>query len=99
MKTTSSMAIAALFSLSLAAPTLAGEDVVEHESYEKRSMKIETVPAAAPTTTTQAPSRVYRHHDESESSTIERHSNTPPVPVAPVVKERTRESTETKEVN
>ena len=89
------MAIAAvLFSLSLAAPTLAGEDVTEHDTYEKRSMKIETVPVVP--TTTLAPSRVYEHHDESESNTIERHSTTPP---APVVKERTTESVETKEKN
>ena len=95
MTTTSSMAIAVLFSLSLAAPALAGEDVTEHETYEKRSMKIETVPGVMPTTTL-APSRVYEHHDESESTTIERHSTTPP---APVVKERTKESVETKEQN
>ena len=95
MTTAGRIAIAVLFSLSLAAPALAGEDVTEHETYEKRSMKIETVPVA-PTTTTPAPNRVYEHHDESESNTIERHSTTPP---APVVKERTRESEETKEKN
>jgi hypothetical protein len=89
------MAIAVLFSLGLAAPTLAGEDVTEHETYEKRSMKIETVPVA-PTTSTLAPGRVYEHHDESESTTVERRSITPP---ASVVKERTRESVETKEKN
>jgi hypothetical protein len=90
------MAIAALFSLTLAAPALAGEDVTEHDTYEKRSMKIETVVPAMPTPTTLAPSRVYEHHDESESITTERHSATPP---APVVKERTRETAETKVVN
>jgi hypothetical protein len=91
--TTRSMAIAALFSLTLAAPALAGEDITEHDTYEKRTMKIETMPAM-PTTTIPAPSRVYEHHDESESTTIERHSATPP---APVVKERTtQETTDTK---
>jgi hypothetical protein len=88
--------MAAMFSLSLAAPALAAEDIMEHETYEKRSMKIETVPAAPATTTIPAPSRVYEHHDESETKTIERHSATPP---APMVKERTTESVETKEKN
>jgi hypothetical protein len=92
--TTTRIAIAAVFSLTLVAPALAGEDVTEHDTYEKRSMKIETVPAM-PTPTTQPPSRVYEHHDESESTTIEKHSVIPP---APVVKERTSES-ETKVVN
>lgn len=95
MTTTSSIAIAVLFSLSLAAPALAGEVTdTYHDTYEKRSMKVET--GVMPTTTTLPPSRVYEHHDESESTTIERHSTTPP---APVVKERTTESVETKEKN
>ena len=94
MTTTRSMAIAALFSLTLAVPAFAGEDVTVHDTYEKRSMKIETVPMATPTTL--APSRVYEHRAESESTTVERHSATPP---APVVKERTKETTETKVEN
>jgi len=92
---TRNITLAALLSLSLAAPALAAEDITEHETYEKRSMKIETGPAVAPTTTL-APSRVYEHHDESESTTIERRVTTPP---APVVKQRTSESVETKEKN
>ena len=94
MKTTGNIAIAALFSLTLVAPALAAEDITEHETYEKRTMKIETVPAMA--TTTLPPSRSYQHHEESESTTVERHSATPPVPV---VKERSRETTETKVEN
>jgi hypothetical protein len=86
--------MAVVLSASLAAPVLAAEDVVEHETYEKRSMKIETVPAAL-TTTTLAPSRVYENH-ESETKTVERHTATPP---AAVVKERTTETVETKEKN
>jgi hypothetical protein len=89
------MAIAAVLSMSLAAPVLAAEDVVEHETYESRSMKIETVPMAAPPTTV-PPKRVYEHHDESESSTVERHTVTPP---AAIVKERTTNSVETQEKN
>ena len=98
MTTTSSMAIAAVLSMSLAAPVLAAEDVVEHETYESRSMKVETVPMAPPTTV--PPSRVYQHHDESESSTVERHTTTPPAaPPAAIVKERTTNSVETQEKN
>jgi hypothetical protein len=89
------MAIAALFSITLATPALAGEEVTEHETYEKRSMKIETVPAM-PTPIPQAPSRVYEDRNESESTTIERHSATPP---APVVKTHTRQTEETKVEN
>ena len=36
MTTTTSMAIAAVFSVSLAAPALAAEDVTEHETYAER---------------------------------------------------------------
>ena len=88
------MALAAVLSLSLAAPALAAEDITEHETYEKRSMKIETGPVAATPTTTLAP-RVYEHH-ESESTTVERHA-TPPPPV--IVKERTSDSVESNEKN
>jgi hypothetical protein len=95
MTTTRSMAIAAMFSVGLVAPALAAEDVTEHETYEKRSMKIETVPMAPPATVP-APTRVYEHHDESESSTVERHTTTPP---PAIVKERTTNSVETQEKN
>jgi hypothetical protein len=97
VRTTSRMTLAAVLSLSLAAPALAAEDVVEHETYEKRSLKIETGPAAASTTTTLAPRRVYEHHDESESTTVKQRSITPPP--AAVVKERTTDSVETMEKN
>jgi hypothetical protein len=91
------MAIAAVFStMSLAAPALAAEDVTEHDTYEHRSMKVETVPMAPPATVP-APNRVYEHHDESESSTVvEKHTTTPP---AAIVKERTTDSVETREKN
>jgi len=86
------MTLAAVLSLGLAAPALAAEDITEHEIYEKRSMKIETGPAAASPTTTLAPNRVYEHHAESESTTVQRRA-TPPPPV--IVKERTTDSVET----
>jgi len=96
--TTRSMAIAALLSVSLIAPVLAAEDITEHETYEKRSMKIETVPMAPPATVP-APSRTYEHHDESESTTVEKHTVTPPAAPAAIVKERTTDSVETREKN
>jgi hypothetical protein len=89
------MAIAAAFSVSLVAPVLAAEDVVEHETYEKRSMKVETVVPVVPPVAP-APKRVYEHHDESEASTVERRTITPP---AAIVKERTTDSVETHEKN
>jgi hypothetical protein len=93
--TTTSLALAALLSVGLVAPVLAAEDVTEHETYEKRSMKIETVPMAPPATV-QAPTRAYEHHDSSESTTVERHATPPP---AAVVKERTTDSVEIHEKN
>ena len=96
--TTKRMAIAAVLSVSLAAPVLAAEDVTEHETYEKRSMKVETVVPMAPPAAVPAPTRAYEHHDESESTTVERHTAPPPPPAA-IVKERTTKSVETEEKN
>ena len=95
MTTTTSLALAAMLSLSLVAPALAAEDVTEHETYEKHSMKIETVPMAPPAPVP-APTRAYEHHDSSESTTVERHT-TPPPPA--VVKERTTDAVETHDNN
>ena len=78
---------AAALLTALAATSFAAEDVTEHETYEKRSMKVETVPAM-PTTTT-APGRVYERREET---TIERRSDAPPPP--PVVRERETETIE-----
>ena len=95
MTTTTSLALAALLSAGLVAPVLAAEDVVEHQTYEKRSMKIETLPMAPPATVP-APTRAYEQHDSSESTTVERHATPPP---AAVVKERTTDSVEIHEKN
>jgi hypothetical protein len=79
-------------------PAWAGETVTEHETIEKRSMKVETVPAQ-PTTTTR-PARVVEQYQETETRrveqqppTIERRT-TVEVP-APTVREKTIERTET----
>ena len=94
MTTTTTLALAALLSVGLVTSVLAAEDVTEHETYEKRSMKIETVPMAPPATVP-AP-RAYEHHDSSESTTVERHTTPPP---AAVVKERTTDSVEIHDKN
>jgi hypothetical protein len=85
--------------LCLAAPVIAGETVTEHETYEKRSMKVETMGA---TTTTTRPSRVEREstYEETETRRVERapaptveKRTTIEVP-APIVREKTTERTE-----
>lgn len=93
MRTRRGTAIAAVCCVSLAGPVLAAETVTEHS--ESHSMQVETVPMAPPATVP-APTRVYEHHDESESNTVERHTTTPP---AAIVKERTTNSVETQEKN
>jgi hypothetical protein len=65
-----------LLATSVAIRAFAGEDVTEHDTYEKRTMKVETVPVQ-PTTT--LPNRVYEHHEET--TTVERRAVTPPAPV------------------
>jgi hypothetical protein len=84
----------AAFAVALASPVLAGEEVREHETYEKRTMKIETVPLV--TTTTAPPNRVYEHREE-ETTTMERRTAQPPPAPAPVVKERSSETVHTEE--
>jgi hypothetical protein len=43
---TTACAMATTLALGLALPVFAGETVTEHDSYEKRSMKVETIPPA-----------------------------------------------------
>jgi hypothetical protein len=85
--------------LGLAAPAFAGETVTEHETYEKRSMKVETMGA---TTTTTRPSRVTEY-EETETRRVEKvpaptveKRTTIEVP-APTVREKTVERTETED--
>jgi hypothetical protein len=68
-----------LLATSVAIRAFAGEEVTEHETYEKRSMKIETIPVQ-PTTT--LPNRVCQHHEET--TTVDAARTTPP----PVVEEQ-----------
>ena len=84
--------------LGLAAPALAGETVTEHETYEKRSMKVETMGA---TTTTTRPGRVTENsYEETETRKVERvpaptveKRTTVEIP-APTVREKTTEHTD-----
>ena len=55
--------------LGMSVPALAGETVTEHETYEKRSMKVETM--QAPTTTT-VPGRTERTVEETETTRTDR---------------------------
>ena len=82
--------LAALLALGGLGTAFAGETVTEHETYEKRSMKVETVPPAATT---------ERSVDETETSRVDR----PRQPVVqerrtvvpgPVIQERKSETTE-----
>lgn len=87
--------------LGLTVPAFAGETVTEHETYEKRSMKVETM--QAPPTTTTRPGRVTENtYEETETRRVERPAptvekrTTVEVP-APTVREKTIERTETED--
>lgn len=84
--------LAGALAIVCAGPVLAGETVTEHETYEKRTMKVEPVP----------PTQTDRSIDETETSRTER----PRAPVVeerrtidpgPVVRERKTEKTETED--
>jgi hypothetical protein len=98
MHRTSLLAIG--LALGFAAPVIAGETITEHETYEKRSMKVETMGV---TTTTTRPGRVTENvYEETETRRVER---VPPPVVekrttiepGPTVREKTRERIETEE--
>jgi hypothetical protein len=66
--------LVALLALGGLGSAFAGETVTEHETYEKRSMKVETIPPAKTT---------ERTVDETETTRVDR-------PRQPAVEERTR---------
>jgi hypothetical protein len=99
MRRTATLAVGLV--LGLTAPALAGESVTEHETYEKRSMKVETM--QAPPTTTTRPGRVTENtYEETETRRVEQPAprvekrTTVEVP-APSVREKTVERTETED--
>ncbi len=93
MKTTHYL-LATTLALGVAAPVLGGETTTEHETYEKRSMTVEPVPAPAETerrteertetSRTQSPPR--------DGSVIEKHTTVVP---GPTVTEKKSERVET----
>lgn len=85
--------------LGLGALAVAGETITEHETYEKRSMKVETM--GAPTTTTRPGYVTENTYEETETRRVERapaptveRRTTIEVP-APTVREKTTERVET----
>ena len=85
-----------VLALGVSVAALAGETVTEHETYEKRSMKVETM--QAPTTTTVPGRTVERTVEETETTrtdrprVVEKHTTVVP---GPVVRERKTEKIET----
>ena len=90
---TTRQACATLLALGLAVPfAYAGETVTEHESYEKRSMKVEPIPPP-PTADTTVTERTETSRTESERrpSNVEVERKTTVVP-GPVIKEKKTET-------
>jgi hypothetical protein len=84
-------ACATLLALGLAVPfAYAGETVTEHESYEKRTMKIEPVPPPPPADTT-VTERTETSRTESDRRPVEVERKTTVVP-GPVIKEKKTET-------
>ena len=85
--------LAGLLAFGCAAPVLAGETVTEHDTYEKRSMKVETVPPARTTERTVEEQTDVGRVDRPREKVIEERRTVEP---GPVVRER---KTETRETN
>ena len=85
--------LAAALVLACIAPVLADETVTEHDTYEKRSMKVETVPPATKTERSVEETTTGRVDRPRETVTEERKTVEP----GTVVHERKTEKTETDE--
>jgi hypothetical protein len=83
--------LAGMLALGCIAPAFAGETVTEHETYEKRSMKIETIPPAKTTERTVEETETSRV-DRPRPPVVEKRTTIEP---GPVVRERKTETTET----
>jgi hypothetical protein len=86
MKTT--IALGGLLAFACAGPVLAGETVTEHETYEKKSMKVETIPPPAKTERTVEETETSRVQRERPPVVEERRTIVP----GPTVKEKTVET-------
>jgi len=81
-------ACATLLALGLAVPfAYAGETVTEHDTYEKRSMKVEPVPPADTTVTERT--ETSRTDTEQRPAEVERKTTVVP---GPVIKEKKTET-------
>lgn len=79
--------LAGTIALGLSVPAFAGETVTEHETYEKRSMKIEPVPPPVVDQRTTEETETTR--TERGPAVVEKHTTVVP---GPVVRERKTET-------
>ena len=87
-------ACATLLALGLAVPiAYAGETVTEHESYEKRSMKVETIPPPAPRVEERTQEETTRMETERRPADVEIEKRTTVEP-GKVIKEKKTETVE-----
>jgi hypothetical protein len=85
------LVLAGMVALGCVAPVFAGETVTEHESYEKRSMKVETLP---PANTTERTVEETTKVDRPRAPVVEERRTIEPGPVIQEKKTETRESTD-----
>ena len=90
---TTKQVCATLLALGLAVPfAYAGETITEHESYEKRSMKVEPVPPPPPADTTVTErTETSRTESERRPANVEVERKTTVVP-GPVITEKKTET-------
>jgi hypothetical protein len=86
--------LAGMLALGCVAPVLAGETVTEHDSYEKRSTKIETIPPAKTTERTVEETEQTGRVDRPREPVIEERKTVEPGPVVRERKTETRETTD-----
>lgn len=90
---TSRILPATVLALACVAPAIAGETVTEHDTYEKRSMKVETLPPAQTTERTTEETTTGRV-DRPRDTIVEERKTVEP---GTVVRDRKTEKTETDE--
>ena len=89
---TSRILLAAALALGCVAPVIAGETVTEHDTYEKRSMKVEPVPPAHITEERTTEETTTGRVDRPRDTIVEERKTIEP---GAVVHERKTEKTET----
>ncbi len=86
--------LAAAFALGCVARVIAGETVTGHDTHEKRSMKVETIPPAQTTERTTTEETTTGRVDRPRDTIVEERKTVEP---GTVVHERKTEKTETDE--